>query len=544
MKEEEKKSVLILGAGLMQRPSIEAAKELGYETIVLDANPNAVCVPFADKFVQIDLKDREKISEFAKAQGSSLKGIFTAGTDFSASVSYAAGACGLAGHKFEACVNASNKVKMRECFEKDGVPSPAFQSLERNQITQFVMNSESQNLEFPKVVKPVDNMGARGCRMIRSFSEMIPALENAVHSSRQGTVILEDYMEGDEYSIDALIYKGTMTITGFADRHIKFPPYFIETGHTMSSTVSKKMRNELIACFAKACKSLGLTCGAAKADIKYTKNGPMIGEVAARLSGGYMSGWTYPYASGLNLTKEALLIALGKKPDALIASRVELNIKDAPYKMYEVETNSTSAERAWISIPGKIKKVYGLEKAQAGEFVKNVLPRCAAGDVVDFPRNNVEKCGNIISLSTSYELATSAAENAASNIILRLAPNNRATMDFLEGKELRSEEGFPFPAYSPDEKLKKQIDGWCQKNPFIKAGLKVHEQLPSFLMEKNFCEKDFNYRTVEKTVKLFDTIADVKNDIDSTLFINGLLRGGIQAILYIVDSDDESGKRK
>ena len=34
--------ILILGAGLMQRPAIEAARELGFRTLVVDANPNAL----------------------------------------------------------------------------------------------------------------------------------------------------------------------------------------------------------------------------------------------------------------------------------------------------------------------------------------------------------------------------------------------------------------------------------------------------------------------------------------------------------------------
>ncbi len=84
------KYVLILGAGLMQRPSIEAAKELGYRTLVIDANPQAVCVPFADRFEKVDLKDREAIANLALSLKDELAGIFTAGTDFSASVSYAA----------------------------------------------------------------------------------------------------------------------------------------------------------------------------------------------------------------------------------------------------------------------------------------------------------------------------------------------------------------------------------------------------------------------------------------------------------------------
>ena len=39
---------LILGAGLMQKPAIQAAKSLGFRTVVIDADKNAVCVPLAD----------------------------------------------------------------------------------------------------------------------------------------------------------------------------------------------------------------------------------------------------------------------------------------------------------------------------------------------------------------------------------------------------------------------------------------------------------------------------------------------------------------
>ena len=86
-----KPSVLILGAGLMQRPAILSAKELGFRAVVVDANPNAESVFLADEFKEIDLKAKDEILNFAEelTENSNLKGIFTAGTDFSASVSYA-----------------------------------------------------------------------------------------------------------------------------------------------------------------------------------------------------------------------------------------------------------------------------------------------------------------------------------------------------------------------------------------------------------------------------------------------------------------------
>ena len=64
---ENKKRILILGAGLMQGPAIRAAKELGCEVIAVDGNPNAVCAKEADKFFPIDLKDIPALIDLAKS---------------------------------------------------------------------------------------------------------------------------------------------------------------------------------------------------------------------------------------------------------------------------------------------------------------------------------------------------------------------------------------------------------------------------------------------------------------------------------------------
>ena len=126
--------VLILGAGLMQKPAIQAAKKLGYHVTVVDANPAAVCVPFADCFEPVDLKDKDSLLSLAAElkNSSGLSAVFTAGTDFSASVSYLTEKLGLPGHTYRAALNASDKLRMRSCFQKCGVPSPLFIEITKN----------------------------------------------------------------------------------------------------------------------------------------------------------------------------------------------------------------------------------------------------------------------------------------------------------------------------------------------------------------------------------------------------------------------------
>lgn len=509
--------VLILGAGLMQKPSIEAAGELGYKTLVVDANKNAVCVPFADVFVQIDLKDREKIADLAMSYGDKLKAVFTAGTDFSASVSYVAQKCGLISHSFEAAMNASNKVLMRKCFREKGVPSPDFVEVSESEIERL---SSDESVLFPKVVKPVDNMGARGCRLVRNKSEFEPALRDAVAFSRTGKAIVEDYMKGMEFSIDALVHEGNVTITGFADRHIFFDPYFIEMGHTMPSSVSEAVKKNVVDVFVKGVKALGLTEGVAKGDVKYTEKGAMIGEIAGRLSGGYMSGWTYPYASGVNLTMEAMKIALGLG-------------KTLPS---EIECNAVSHERAFISIPGVVSVIYGEDKAVASPFVKNVFFRVKEGSRVDFPRNNVEKCGNVISRCADRSLSLKGAEMAVSEIVLRLEKNNESTQNYLMGVENKYEKGFPYSAYelSSDELIafEKEVESLDSVIIGENESIVIPESLASFAGER----QDFNYRTILNTLDKVNKYAGARKSVPAIKFWKSLIRGGVQGALYAVDT--------
>lgn len=514
------KYVLILGAGLMQRPSIEAAKELGYRTLVIDANPQAVCVPFADRFEKVDLKDREAIASLALSLKDDLAGIFTAGTDFSASVSYAAERCGLPSHSFQAALNASNKILMRKCFSSHNIPSPDFFEADEAYVAN-VEKGKAEELSFPKVVKPVDNMGARGCRLVRSRDEFLPALKEAVSYSRTGKAIVEDFMSGPEFSIDALVYNGKVTITGFADRHIFFEPYFIELGHTMPSSCSPKVKAELIECFTKAVHALGLSSGVAKGDIKYTEKGPMIGEIAGRLSGGYMSGWTFLYSSDVNLTKEAMKIALGQVPEST--------------ENDEVPSLKFSHERAFISIPGKIKSIYGQDNAIAAPFVKNIFFRVKNGTAVDFPRNNVEKCGNVITLSENRELSLWGAESAVSQIVLRLEKENKATEDYLAGIELPYEKGFPYSMFSLSQEESSAFEKEIEKADDLEEG-KTACCTFGALAVKFSSLKDYNYRTIMQTLSMFDSICPEHKKMNGKKFLKYLLRGGIQAILYYADS--------
>ena len=503
-------NLLILGAGFMQKPAIESAKKLGYKTIVFDGNNNACCKNICDEFYHIDLKDTEAI--VAKAveihEKSALEAVFTAGTDFSFAVASVAKACNLLSHSVESAKNASDKIRMRSCFSKFGVSSPNFiefnATMARKTLDEFI-----EKHGFPLVVKPCDNMGGRGCRLVRTNGELESALNEAIKQSKTSRAIVEQYMHGPEFSIDALVANNEVTITGFADRHIFFPPYFIEMGHSMPTNIDEQNYNKLIKTFVDGIHALGLTHGAAKADIKLTKNGPMIGEIAGRLSGGYMSGWTYPLASGLNLTKQALLIALGKEPVELLAKRTEIKkLSSNTCRVYDYLCNKHCIERAWLTIPGKIKNT------TVKEDVENlILPRLFPNNIGCFPTNNVEKAGNILITSDSRENAEKKVHDFLKTVYLEL-DDTELTKEFLE-MPLNTE--FPPSAFS----LPCEVYDFIEKNANFAT-----ETLPEFLQEYTFYT-DWHGITLKESFEIIQKVKPHKK-----ICIKSLIRGGIQGALF------------
>lgn len=553
---ENKKRILILGAGLMQGPAIRAAKELGCDVIAVDGNPNAVCLKEADKFYPIDLKDIPALIDLAKSlKEKGLHGVFTAATDFSVSVAAIAESCSLPGHSLEAARRASDKVLMRECFEKHDVPSPKFTHIFKNEIDKALQILKQKAIPFPLTVKPADNMGARGCRLVYSQDELRPALEDAVNFSRSGKAIAEEFIDGEEFSLEALVINGEIFLNALADRHIFFPPYFVEMGHTIPSIKSKEECDELIRVFFLGIKALGLTNGAAKGDIFLRKADPKkngkrtacVGEIAARLSGGYMSGWTVPYSSGFNVTKAAVKIALGEPVDEFP--------KDGITRCSAERAARFSAERAWISVPGIIKKIYGLEEARNTKNIKDVLPRLFEKDEAVFPKNNVEKCGNVLSSAESYDEAVKASMEAVQKIFLRLErANNKTNLFFEKTNPSIAVQGnyppnfFKFPEDDSTKEIKNKAFDELLKNSILAEEDKI--LYPSFF--KDFLDKAFDAHglSIRKAIKqafflepklkekmlTLQTIGEPLNP-SLVLWWRYFIRGSRQGLIYYLDTE-------
>jgi biotin carboxylase len=544
--------LIILGAGVMQGPAITIAKELGFYTVALDGSKEAPCISMADQFEHIDLKNKEEIETFARSLQSTCGrvGIMTAGTDFSASVAWVAERLGLPGIPYEAALNASDKGRMRECFKKAALPSPDFVTITKENIEE-IQNPNSSSLRvsvspcetltkeipFPLVIKPVDNMGSRGCRRIDSIEEFKEAAKTAIGFSRSGRAIVESFMDGPEFSVDAIVYKDEITICGLADRHIFFPPYFIEMGHTMPTVIEEDKQEAMLETFRAGVRALGIAgthnIGAAKGDIKLTAKGPMIGEIAARLSGGYRSGWTSPYSSGAQPIKGAILAAMGRKPEGLV-----------PVKKW------TCAERAFISIPGTVKAIYGVNEAKKEPHVNDLFLRITEGSKVTFPENNVTKCGNIIASAPDRETATKAAETAAKAILIHLDSSDPITRDFLTPYSLLPTPCFPPNAFELPDDILDALS--LLPDPIPHSPLPIPYSLFPFPAFTSSSLTDYMGRTVEENLQAVRRLtgfslpfgSENADNVVGQSFWAAFIRGAYQGAVYYLENLGKNEKDK
>jgi len=404
------KTLMVIGGGILQVPVIQTAKRMGFQVIVTDYNPSAIGMKNADIPIVMSTRDIEGSVRVARSQNdiTPISGVLTVGTDASMTVSAVANSLNLPGIKFEDAEAATNKIKMRVRFKEHNVPAPDFYPV----WSLSDAKKASKALGFPVVIKPSDNMGARGVMRLDNKNQLSDAFEFAKNASPSGELIIEEYMNGPELSIDAVIYKGEITITGVADRIIEFPPFFVETGHTMPSQLPSEIQSEACEVMKKGIRALGITMGCAKGDIKITECGPKVGEIAARLSGGFMSAYTYPLSSGVDLMRAAIDVAVGREPGNL-----------------EPVMNRVSVERALITTPGIVRSITGLEEALRIRGVKEIFMNVKPGDKVVQPRSNVEKTGHIIAVGDTLAEAEKAVARCKEVLKIEVFEESELSME-------------------------------------------------------------------------------------------------------------------
>ena len=304
------KKILIIGASSLQVPGILKAKEMGFETAVVDFNPRAVGIKYADKYYNVSTTDKEGVYEAAKDFGAD--GIVTLATDMPMrSLAYACEKLNLVGVKYDTAVKATDKGEMIKAFEKYDVAHPWYHILKSGESIESIV----REIHYPLIVKPTDNSGSRGVVLVHDEQELYEAVSYSIKESREGNIILEEYMIGPEVSVEVIVLDGKPHILQITDKLTTGAPHFVEMGHNQPSSHGKDIVEEIKSTTENAIKCLKVTGGPVHAELKITENGIKVVELGARLGGDHISTELVSLSTGIDLVEATINWALGEDVD-------------------------------------------------------------------------------------------------------------------------------------------------------------------------------------------------------------------------------------
>ncbi|SFU37435.1 ATP-grasp domain-containing protein [Clostridium sp. DSM 8431] len=312
------------------------------------------------------------------------------------------------GHSKEVVQALTDKYKQREFLAKDNI----------NVVKHTILNRENylecyEKVGFPAILKPRVGAGSKWTKRIESLEELKDTLNEFPENIEY---ILEEFLEGDP-SLDGKYYGDYVSVESIHEHgeskqvcitaKLPLTKDFSETGMFIPHPFSKSLEDKILEVESKAIKALGITSGITHTEIKLTADGPRIIEVNGRL-GGYVSE-IIKRASGIDLVKAALMIALGHK------IHMNLSLDSVSKVVFEI----------FLDSPRVINSVFcgldGLEKVKKIKNIMHVEVRKNIGDILDYRYGTENNIGVVYGDAENFEEFEKTINFVRQNIISKFS---------------------------------------------------------------------------------------------------------------------------
>lgn len=384
-------TLLVLGASTDQIFMIETARAMGLRVVAIDMNPESKGFECADESAVVstrDIKGIRKLVDDLRAQGHSIRGVTTMGSDIPDIIAEISDYLGTPGPSRQTARLATDKYLMKVRFAECGIPIPWFELVESLDELVAIANRRG----FPFVLKPIDRSGSRGVFLVEESADLEDLFRRSFEYSRVGRCLVEEYLTGPQISTETVLSKGKGVTPGFADRNYElleqFRPQFMENGGWVPSQVSHDERRAVEDLVVRASLALGVTDGVTKGDVVMTPEGPKMIELAARLSGGDFCESLVPLGTGVNYVKAAIQLAIGEAPRFadLVPTR-----------------DRCVANRYFFAESGLLSGIEGADEVRSQPFIAKFELWYEVGDAIPPTTSHAERFGVFVVVGDDRE---------------------------------------------------------------------------------------------------------------------------------------------
>ncbi|MEB2299160.1 ATP-grasp domain-containing protein [Lysinibacillus xylanilyticus] len=393
------KTIIFIGTNKSgsSREATRAAEKLGYFTVLFTNNEKQLqqrkAYPDIHKMILIDTSNiedmKDEIYNLTKA-GLEIKSIVSFVDPF---VHVASILCD------EFCDNytSSTAIEMMEDkektrnFLKNQPYSPKFFLLKPNE-------SFSNNMAFPLIVKSPKSTGSKDVLLANDSNQLEKHLSHLRSKNPRETIMIEEYIEGPQYLVEALVYKRQANIIGIIEQEITQGKRFIITGYGVLVKAPKEIQAGLEEVLQSIVKAFNIENGALHLELRLTKNGWKLIEINPRISGGAMNTMLHA-AFGFNLVEETLKLFLGERPD------INPRHRKFVYTKYVI-----------VESKGILEKVIGRNKATNSPGVVDVYVKPKRGTLLTPPLSMGHRYAYVIAEGATLAEAKNKAIKAAKEI--------------------------------------------------------------------------------------------------------------------------------
>ncbi|ATW47337.1 ATP-grasp domain-containing protein [Streptomyces peucetius] len=278
-------------------------------------------------------------------------------------------ALGAAGNPPSSVDTVMNKDACRTFLARAGFRQPAVRLCQNRQEAEQAM----RETRGPWVVKPRVGGGSLGVSMVSHTRDLPGALDLL---PGEGPFLVEEFVEGEEYSVEGLFLEGSPRVLAVTAKRKLPPPYFVEVGHSLPAPLPEHVGRCVTDTVTEALKALKLQFGLFHVELWLTADGIVLGEVHARLAGGYIHRMLAHAVPGLEMFGAVFDDALGRPPTAAALS-----------------CTRAGASRFFTPPAGRLVAVEGWEEASAHPAVVAAELRVAPGEVIVPYRHSEERVG-------------------------------------------------------------------------------------------------------------------------------------------------------
>lgn len=381
--------VMIVGAGILQYYLIEKVNELGYISIAVDANPNAIGFTIADFYQTIDIKDKELCLDYARQM--KINAVITGATDYGViTSSYIAQKLGLNGLNYSISRIVKNKYEVQKILYKKCITLKKSYRLSSLNEFEIIKNK----IQYPVIVKPVDGSGSRGVNKAYSSKKINEFIHEALTNSILSKCMIEPFITGNEYGGEFFVYKGNIYNLIVMSKKMTDYPYFAELGHT--SSMNDELNKRIIKKAHEIIKALEIDYGSVNMDFIVNDEEVYMVDIGCRMGGNLIGSHIIPMSTGIDYMK------------IIIEAALNHDIK------IENKYNYAICSRL-ITLPSGIVRYIDRNIINELNCLYKII-LCKVGDKVNSYKNNLDGCGYVICKGDNENEAEIQATNTLKKI--------------------------------------------------------------------------------------------------------------------------------